>query len=619
MAVFHPRTIKCVCGNPITTQLAKSINVTRAPQLRERILAGEFHRTACPACSRKFTVETSFYYTDFERNTVFKVLPRGDRHTWRDASNEVDKASSYIPSKVMADADRTLRVVFGMDELREKLVAQDAGLDDRVLELLKVLLIYEHPVLVRRARLRLTLDQVTLTDFEFRANYEHSPQKFSILIPRAFTDHIEAAPDKLKAWVAAAHKTNIFELQNDHWVNIWRWSPQPGALDQLKSAAEDVRTGKRINVRSVGFKLMLARLPKGNHLPPWGKQDLRALFEYAKRENQQALQDTLFEIRFDIQLEDDWAQNDDPNDIDTLWKLLKDLPDTNVEGNTRIRELQLDNDKGGGWYSPDSNDIAIGELGLSDQESFEDTVRHEVGHAVYEQKHEVVDAWLTSEFGWREFKTTVEDVNEWVGLMGGWGILTTAEQRDVYNALTSYCIGKGSSWNPGPAPMLPTGHPWYTPGFGPRLAFEQTPSDWYEAYSTWYRANGKAFFLNYWYGTFMVVDELTLDLVAEMPQSYASMSPFEFFAELYALYFDLDDTKRSNLPTSVITWFDENIGTPEIDAPMKPRGGIRRPSKAKAKGKAISPKSSAELKPKAAAKPVANGSVVDRKPTRKKS
>jgi hypothetical protein len=45
----------------------------------------------------------------------------------------------------MRSGERSLRVVFGLDELQEKLAAQDAGLDDRALELLKVLLVYEQP------------------------------------------------------------------------------------------------------------------------------------------------------------------------------------------------------------------------------------------------------------------------------------------------------------------------------------------------------------------------------------------------------------------------------------------------------------------------------------------
>src|ERR1051325_3157541 len=60
MAVFHPHTVKCVCGNTLTVQLADSINVKRAPDLRERILRGELHRAACPACGRQMTRAKSF-------------------------------------------------------------------------------------------------------------------------------------------------------------------------------------------------------------------------------------------------------------------------------------------------------------------------------------------------------------------------------------------------------------------------------------------------------------------------------------------------------------------------------------------------------------------------------
>ena len=46
------------------------------------------------------------------------------------------------------------------------------------------------------------------------------------------------------------------------------------------------------------------------------------------------------------------------------------------------------------------------------------------------------------------------------------------------------------------------------------------------------------------------------------------MSQYEFFAELYALYFDLDDPKRSVIPANVASWLTTNIGAPETAAPM---------------------------------------------------
>ena len=35
MAVFHPHTVKCICGQTLTVLLADSINVKRSPEARE--------------------------------------------------------------------------------------------------------------------------------------------------------------------------------------------------------------------------------------------------------------------------------------------------------------------------------------------------------------------------------------------------------------------------------------------------------------------------------------------------------------------------------------------------------------------------------------------------------
>lgn len=73
--------------------------------------------------------------------------------------------------------------------------------------------------------------------------------------------------------------------------------------------------------------------------------------------------------------------------------------------------------------------------------------------------------------------------------------------------------------------------------------------------------------MNYWYRAFIVVNESTLELVSKMPSSYAAMSHFEFFAELYALYYDMDDPLRENIPDSVTAWLAENIGSPDTISP----------------------------------------------------
>jgi hypothetical protein len=48
------------------------------------------------------------------------------------------------------------------------------------------------------------------------------------------------------------------------------------------------------------------------------------------------------------------------------------------------------------------------------------------------------------------------------------------------------------------------------------------------------------------------------------------MSYWEFFAEIYALYYDYDDPKRKAIPKTVAKWLEENIGKRDPDNPRKP-------------------------------------------------
>ena len=96
--------------------------------------------------------------------------------------------------------------MFGLDELREKLVAQDADIDDRILELLKVRVVHEHPILLKWARLRLTLTQVTEKALQFNAYYEHSQRHFQVELPRPVAENYGARQEEMQEWTKKAHK-----------------------------------------------------------------------------------------------------------------------------------------------------------------------------------------------------------------------------------------------------------------------------------------------------------------------------------------------------------------------------------------------------------------------------
>jgi len=579
MGVTRPYLVKTSNGESKVLNLADCVNIHRTPAVRDAILKGEYNRIVSDD-GHMITVEKPFFYTDFDRNHLFLVKPRYERHDWLDASAQLERMVKRVPLNIMT-ADKKMRVIFGMGELREKLVADDASIDDRMVELLKVLIIYDHPFLIKQPRLRLYLEKVSKQSYDFIACYDHHPRNYRVGMPRKVVDELVTNRAEVEKWIKQRHKKeNIFDLKKDHWVNFWRWSPVPSYLNSLKGYAKQIREGKTISVTDKGFKDMLKYLPRGSQLPAWAKKDLYELLQFAKKKKLKKLQDQLFELRFDRQLDDDWYLNDDPNDIDTLWKLMKDLPDTNVEGNTSLDELNLARG-GGGWYEPDTGDIYIGSEELFDKERFEDVVRHEVGHAVHEANDKKINPWLKKQFGWMTFDMDDKQIDAWVDLMGGYKTNDPQVIKELRKFLKA-ALGPGSEWGPPKYPVIPRNHAWWNPDFGPRIAFENSGNDWHERNDKWYRYKDKAFFCNFYYQQFMVVNSSTLDLINNgMPDKYAATSPFEFFAELYALFYDMDDPMRKNIPKEVKDWLNTNVGKATSSSqPKKPKHGIRRTNRA---------------------------------------
>lgn len=586
MSLMHPYHVTDRQGVRHATTLADCLNIQRTPSARQRILDRTFHRLASGGA--EVQVEKAFFYLDLARGQAILVQPPRERFRHVDASAALARMLAVLPP-AMREQARLVRLVFGVEELREKLVACDAGLDDRAVELMKAAVVHDHPVLLTRARLRLVLNSVDAQGAHFLAQYDHSPKAFEVTYatPELFCDDDAA----LRTWSGTMKRHDLFKLPEGggQWVNYRRWLPSQDAVAQLHELVGALAKGTEPKPAGKEFQALLKRLPRGSALSGQGKQDLRKLFLWAKKKNLQKLQDQLFELRFGVELEDSWYRNSDKDDIDTLWRLLKNLPDNHVEGNARLAEISLAAG-GGGSFSPATNEIEIGSQELVFKERFEDTLRHEVGHAVHEAHPDLVNAWLWERFGWASFETTQQGIDDWAGLMGagaGWTGLSATQKTQMRSLIRQAC-GKGEEWGPTVTPVAPAGSPWKAQHFGPRLAFENSGDSWYEKNATWYRANGRAFACNFWYGTLMCVSEATLDFInKKMPDNYGAMSPAEFFAELYALYFDPDDPKRKHVPADVAKWIDKNLGKPESTKAPRPKstvGQAARPGKGVGRG-----------------------------------
>lgn len=144
MSTWADREISCVfCATSFVVRVASGLHITRLPAVREQILRGELHRFECPSCRRTLEVRLPIIYTDFQRGHWIEVHPDDEIATWPELGpaceqrfqRTVERGASILREGIPAFK---VRLVFGYNELREKVTLWDAGLDDVDVECLKL-------------------------------------------------------------------------------------------------------------------------------------------------------------------------------------------------------------------------------------------------------------------------------------------------------------------------------------------------------------------------------------------------------------------------------------------------------------------------------------------------
>ena len=159
MSTWYPYRFSCPdCGAPNELQLLKGIHIRRLPQVRAALLAGTLTQTTC-TCGRTLRVEAPTVYTDFASGQYIAVerpWPTDVADARKRQREVFDRCFTLGPDVAQQlGGELQTRLVFGMLALREKVLAWDAALDDRILEVLKAQLISEADLDPRRVVLRL--------------------------------------------------------------------------------------------------------------------------------------------------------------------------------------------------------------------------------------------------------------------------------------------------------------------------------------------------------------------------------------------------------------------------------------------------------------------------------
>jgi CpXC protein len=148
MSITRVRRIPCrECGRPIEAVTIESANLMRHPHFQQQLLDRRLLRIACPRCGAEHLHFDRFMWTDLPGRFCAIVVHESERHDWARLEPETHDAIA-IPfaegPPIVRELGQSLsiRLVFGLDELREKVTCRIHSLDDRFVEALKVDLPY---------------------------------------------------------------------------------------------------------------------------------------------------------------------------------------------------------------------------------------------------------------------------------------------------------------------------------------------------------------------------------------------------------------------------------------------------------------------------------------------
>ena len=120
------------CNHEQELHVTPTVNVTVDPDMKEKVLSGEIFLFTCENCGFTGFAGYPFIYEDKETNGGFLIYMEPDCED-REVGVDGDVADQVLLQNM------TMRLVTTINELKEKIFIFEAGLDDRVVELFKML------------------------------------------------------------------------------------------------------------------------------------------------------------------------------------------------------------------------------------------------------------------------------------------------------------------------------------------------------------------------------------------------------------------------------------------------------------------------------------------------
>ncbi|QAT42471.1 CpXC domain-containing protein [Aminipila luticellarii] len=127
------------CGNKQNFVRWQSILADIDPQLKEKVLNGELFVFHCEKCGKKFPITYPCLYHDMGKHLMVYLT------TEQEAIEEMNKILFQSPEtfEMQAKQGYVYRAVGTVNEMAEKIMIHDMKLDDRVIEIIKMLILFK--------------------------------------------------------------------------------------------------------------------------------------------------------------------------------------------------------------------------------------------------------------------------------------------------------------------------------------------------------------------------------------------------------------------------------------------------------------------------------------------
>ena len=142
MSINTKRQIKCPsCGESVEMTLWQSVTADDSPDLKDDVLKGKINIFRCPSCSQVALVPEPMLYTDAKNRLMISFSPcEGDAGC--DLFEKV-KDTSRKSGELDALDGYNLRFATEYNELLEKILIFDNGLNDKPIEVIKLLVLMQ--------------------------------------------------------------------------------------------------------------------------------------------------------------------------------------------------------------------------------------------------------------------------------------------------------------------------------------------------------------------------------------------------------------------------------------------------------------------------------------------